>query len=253
MKVYQYPALKDNYNWIVICEYTNQCAGVDIYDAKTFIDYVENHNLNPVAILNTHHHNDHTGGNLEIKKQYPDIAFYGSEYDMKNNRIDCQTNSLNEGDVVDIGDIKFSILDIPGHTLGHIAYYNDEAAFVGDTLFALGCGRIFEGNPEMMYHSLEKIVKTINLDTPIYCGHEYTLANLNFSYDLNNDYFKSYREKIKDLRENNKMTVPTDLTTELIFNPFLMVMNEDLKETVGLAHHISVEAFAILREKKNNS
>ena len=252
MKVYQYPALRDNYNWIVVCEETNQCAGIDIYDSKTFIDYIKNNNLNPVAILNTHHHNDHTGGNLEIKKHFPYLLFYGSEYDMKNKRIDCQTHALIEGDNVNIGNIRFSILDIPGHTLGHIAYYNQDSAFVGDTLFASGCGRLFEGNPEMMYHSLEKIIKTIGLSVPIYCGHEYTEANLNFSYSLNNNYFKSYLNKIKELRGQNRMTIPTNLETELIFNPFLMVMNNELKNEIGFSEYISLEAFAILRAKKDN-
>ncbi len=252
MKVYQYPALRDNYNWIVICEDTNQCAGVDIFDAKHFIDYVKKHNLTPVSILNTHHHNDHTGGNLELKDNFPNLLFYGSEYDKKNHRINCQTHSLVEGDIVYIGNIIFSILDIPAHTLGHIAYYNQKSAFVGDTMFASGCGRLFEGNPEMMYRSLEKIIKNIGISTPIYCGHEYTESNLNFACTLNKDYFLSYRNKIVELRKKNLMTVPTDLETELIFNPFLMIMNEDLKSEIGLSGHIGVEALAILREKKDN-
>jgi hydroxyacylglutathione hydrolase len=252
MKVYQYPALKDNYNWILICEESNKCAGIDIYDSQTFINYVNENNLEPISILNTHHHNDHTGGNVEIKNKFPDIKFYGSKYDMEHNRIECQTNFVCEGDKIQIGNIELSVIDIVGHTLGHICYFNKEIAFVGDTLFASGCGRLFEGTYKQMFDSFDKIVNNLSLNTTIYCGHEYTLDNLKFCTSLNEEYFKHYFKEIKELRNQNKMTVPTNLEKELIFNPFLMVKNKDLRETLGLSNYNSLEAFTILREKKNS-
>lgn len=252
MKVYQYPALKDNYNWIISCENSGKCAGIDIYDSEKFINYINDQGLEPIYILNTHHHNDHTGGNSKIKETFPQVSFIGSKYDFDLNRIDCQTDFVVEGDTVSIGDINLSVLEIPGHTLGHISYFNDEVAFVGDTLFASGCGRLFEGSPKQMFDSLDKIVKNLTLQTKIYCGHEYTFDNLKFCLDLNEDYFKNYFEVTKELRNRNHSTVPTDLEKELIFNPFLMVKNKDLKEILGLEEFNSLEAFTILREKKNN-
>lgn len=252
MYVYQYPALKDNYNWILVCEKTSMCVGIDIYDSDTFINYVQENNLKPVAILNTHHHNDHTGGNNQINKHFPDIKFYASKYDMENKRIDCQTDFLIEGDKVYIGEIELSVLDIVGHTLGHICYFNKEIAFVGDTIFSSGCGRLFEGSPKQMYKSLEKLVKNLDLNTKIYCGHEYTLDNLKFCLSLSHNYFENYFEKVKELRTNNKYTVPTNLEKELVFNPFFMVMNQDLKKILGLENYNSLDAFTILREKKNH-
>lgn len=252
MKVYQYKALKDNYNWILICEKNSICAGIDIYDSDSFIEYVKKNNLKPIAILNTHHHNDHIGGNNEVKRYFPDIKVYASKYDMEHKRIECQTDFLIEGDKIYIGEIELSVLDIVGHTLGHICYFNKEIAFVGDTIFSSGCGRLFEGSPEQMFNSLEKLVKNLELSAKIYCGHEYTLENLRFCLSLNNKYFKNYFDEIEELRIKNEFTVPTNLEKELIFNPFLMVMNQDLKEILGLKNYNSLEAFTLLREKKNH-
>lgn len=252
MKIYQYPALRDNYNWVISCENTNKCAGIDIYDSEKFIKYVTDQNLEPLYILNTHHHEDHTGGNSKIKDHFPHIKFYGSKYDFDNKRINCQTDYVVEGDIINVGDIGLSVLEIPGHTLGHIAYFNREIAFVGDTLFASGCGRLFEGTPKQMFESLNKLVENLELETKVYCGHEYTLDNLKFCLSLNEDYFKNYFEVTKELRHRNHCTVPTDLEKELIFNPFLMIKNKDLKETLGLEAYTPLEAFTYLREVKNS-
>ncbi|MBC7474565.1 MAG: hydroxyacylglutathione hydrolase [Candidatus Sericytochromatia bacterium] len=253
MNVFQYPALKDNYNWIISCNKTRYCAGIDIYDTSIFFDYIKKNDLIPIAILNTHHHHDHTGGNNAIFEKYKQIKFYGSDYDLQHKRIECQTDGLDEGDKVNIGDITLNVLNIPGHTLGHICYYNKSAAFVGDTLFASGCGRLFEGTPKQMYHSLEKIIDNIDHSTPIYCGHEYTESNLNFSSSLNSKYFADYRQRIKLERQDNKMTVPTNIKTELKYNPFIMVRDKYLKkEILNLDKYSSEEAFSILRNKKDN-
>ncbi len=253
MNVFQYPALTDNYNWIISCPETNECAGVDIYDTEPFFNYINENNLKLVALLNTHHHQDHVGGNEDIAKKYPDLKFYGSGYDFEHKRIACQTNGLNEGDSVNIGNIKFSVIEIPGHTLGHICYYNNGAAFVGDTLFASGCGRLFEGTPKQMFNSFEKLVNFLTLKSPVYCGHEYTLANLKFALSLNKHYFQDYYNEISLKRQNNQMTLPTTLEKELIYNPFLMVMNSKFrKEIFNMSEEDGVEAFAALRKMKDN-
>jgi hydroxyacylglutathione hydrolase len=253
MNVFQYPALTDNYNWIISCPETKECAGVDIYDTEPLFNYVEQNNLNLVAILNTHHHQDHVGGNSDVAKKYKNLKFYGSAYDFENKRIACQTSGLSEGQSVNIGNIKLSVIEIPGHTLGHICYFNNEVAFVGDTLFASGCGRLFEGTPRQMYTSFEKLVNNLNPESPVYCGHEYTLANLKFACSLNEHYFREYYQEISQLREKNKMTVPTTMEKELEFNPFLMARNPKLrKELLNMSEDNPVEAFAVLRKKKDN-
>ena len=226
MSVFQYPALSDNYNWIIICNETGKCAGVDIYDPEPLFKYTQEHDLELISVLNTHHHFDHVGGNEQISKKYKNIIFYGSKYDYENKRIACQNESLSEGNSFNIGKINISVLDIPGHTLGHICYYNDDFAFVGDTLFASGCGKLFEGTAQQMFISHNKLINNLNHSKPVYCGHEYTLSNLKFACSLNDEYFRVYFNKIASLREQKEMTVPTNLETELKFNPFLMVRNE---------------------------
>lgn len=253
MPIFQYPALQDNYNWIVSCEQTGECVGVDIYDVIPFFDYIEKNNLKLMAILNTHHHHDHTGGNNKIAEKYPNIKFYGSEYDYKNKRIDQQTDGLKENDKIKFGNIELNVLEIPGHTLGHICYFNSDMAFVGDTIFASGCGRLFEGSPEQMLHSLKKIINNLENKTKIYCGHEYTLSNLKFSQSLNNQYFSEYKSDIESKRKNNIMTVPTDINKELAYNPFIMVTSNKLKnEVLKLENMNELEAFTYLRKLKDS-
>jgi hydroxyacylglutathione hydrolase len=253
MHIYQYPALEDNYNWIITCPETKECAGVDIYDTEPFFKYIAENDLKLVAVLNTHHHQDHMGGNEEIARQTKNLKFYGSNYDFEHKRIACQTNGLHEGHHVKIGNINLAVLEIPGHTLGHICYFNSHVAFVGDTLFASGCGRLFEGTPLQMYTSLEKLVNNLNSKSPVYCGHEYTLGNLKFASSLNEHYFQEYYKEITLMRQGDKMTVPTTMEKELIYNPFLMVRNQKLlKEILKMEEDVPVEAFAVLRRKKDN-
>lgn len=252
MTVYQYHALKDNYNWIIICPETNKCAGVDILDSDHFIEYVNKNNLNPVAILNTHHHSDHTGGNIEIGKYFKNISFCGSKFDFEHKRIQCQTDFLSDGDTLKVGNIKISVLETPGHTLGHLCFYSNEFAFVGDTLFVSGCGRLFEGTPKQMFDSLGKIIGSVAPDIPIYCGHEYTLSNLKFACSLNEDYFKPFYFRAEQLLRKNSVTVPTSIKVEMEANPFLLVRDNNFrKEIFGLGNYNAVDGFAIIRKKKD--
>ncbi|MFN8673452.1 MAG: hydroxyacylglutathione hydrolase [Candidatus Sericytochromatia bacterium] len=253
MTVVQFSALNDNYNWIVFCEKTKICAGIDIYNTHTFFEFIKENDLNLVAILNTHHHNDHCGGNETIKEKYPDIDFYASKYDYDNKRIPCQNKFLIEGNLINIGEIELQVLELQGHTLGHIAYFNKDIFFAGDTLFASGCGRVFEGSYEQMHNSLEKLLKNLEKKTQIYCGHEYTLSNLKFSSSINQEYFKNYFEEISILREEELETLPTSLDRELNYNPFLMVFDKDKRENIlNYKNKTSLEAFSDLRDKKNN-
>lgn len=252
MKIFQYTALSDNYNWIVFCEKTGFCAGIDIFNTEGFFDFVTKNNLKPIAILNTHHHNDHCGGNQEIVKKYPEIDIYASQYDYENKRIPFQTKVVNENDEIVIGEIKLKVLETKGHTLGHLAYYNEEAIFVGDTLFSSGCGRLFEGTYSQMLDSMKKIIAHTKKNTKIYCGHEYTLSNLNFSTSLNEKYFEEKLIEIKDKRSNNIPSVPFFIDEQLSYNPFLMVFDENLKDQVlNYSNYSELEAFTDLRKRKD--
>jgi hydroxyacylglutathione hydrolase len=248
-EVIQFKALKDNYNWIVYCKNTKLCVGIDIYNTDEFFSIIEKNKLKLKYILNTHHHEDHCGGNKKILEKFPDVEIFASRYDIENKRIYGQSEGIRQGDIIVVGDIRLKVLDVPGHTLGHIAYYNDEVMFVGDTLFASGCGRLFEGTPEQMFNSLKKIVNNTNNKTKIYCGHEYTKSNLEFAKHLNKEYFNNYANNIK----NKDCTIPTDKIMELKYNPFLMVMNETYKDFVlNMQNMSSIEAFTYLRKLKDN-
>jgi hydroxyacylglutathione hydrolase len=249
IEVIQFKALKDNYNWIVYCKETKQCVGIDIYNTDEFFSIIEKNNLNLKYILNTHHHEDHCGGNKKILEKFPNIEIFASRYDLECKRIYGQIEGIRHGDIILAGNIRLKVLDIPGHTLGHVAYYNDEVMFCGDTLFASGCGRLFEGSPEQMFNSLKKIINNTNNKTKIYCGHEYTSSNLNFAKYLNNEYFANYANNMK----NRECTIPTNKIMELKYNPFLMVMNEAYKDNILNMPNISpLEAFTRLRKLKDN-
>lgn len=252
MEVFQYPARQDNYNFVISCKKTGFCAGIDIDEVEPFFEYIEKNELNLQAILNTHHHLDHTGGNEKIIKKFPNLPIYGSKYDLLKKRIYAQNRGLAEGDEIKIGSIILKVIEIPGHTLGHLCYYNESVAFVGDTLFASGCGRLFEGTPEQMIFSLEKIRTKISEKTKIYCGHEYTLANLRFASSLNKEYFEKYFKEIESLRKEGKYSVPTNLQREKKYNPFLLVLDHAQKEDIlGFKELNKVSSFAKIRQKKD--
>ena len=252
MPVYQYPALNDNYHFVIYCDNKKTAAAVDICDPKPLFDFLDKNKLKLEAVFNTHHHYDHVGGNEEIKKKFQNVSFFGSKYDFERKRIPCQNKLLSEGDVVRVGDIEFKVFEIPGHTLGHIAYINKAFCFVGDTLFGAGCGRLFEGSPKQMVESIKKIISNITYETKIYCAHEYTVSNLNFASSINSDYFEDSLEKKKIKRLNGEFTVPLSLKEELNFNPFLMVLDHSKSELLGYKQVNVINNFADLRLKKDN-
>ena len=238
MKVEIIACLQDNYSYLIIDEKNNLACVVDPSEAGPVIDYLKDKNINLKYILNTHHHFDHIGGNRELKKKYKSIVV-GYKHDSE--RIPEIDICLENNEIWKRDNFEAKIFHVPGHTKGHICFhfYNDKLLFTGDTLFSLGCGRIFEGTYEQMFGSLNKI-KTMPLDTQIYCGHEYTLNNSKFciKHDPGN---LNLQKKIGDIEiklKNNLPTIPSTLKEELDCNIFLRAKD--------------VKTFSKLRDLKDN-
>lgn len=216
------PAFDDNYIFHLTCNKTGKVAVVDPGDAQAVINYIGEHGKLDY-ILNTHHHMDHVGGNERLQEHYGCVVV-GSQYDADKGRIPGLEMAVEEDDHIDIGESIATVMEVPGHTLGHIVYWFDEEdiLFCGDTLFAGGCGRLFEGTPEQMYNSLWKL-KSLPPQTKIYCAHEYTEANYDFLSDFApDDAAVAARAKdVKEQRSKGLRTVPTTITTELGSNLFL--------------------------------
>ena len=227
MKIKIIKCLQDNYAYIVIDETNNLSVVIDPSESKPIINYVEKNKLNLKFILNTHHHFDHVGGNKELKKKY-DLKVIGFEGDK--NRIPEIDITLNDKEIWKSNNFESKIYHIPGHTSGHICYhfFNQNILFTGDTLFSLGCGRIFEGTYEEMFDSLQ-LIKSFPLDTKIYCGHEYTLKNSDFciNHDKENYALKNKIKLIKKKLDNGLPTIPSTIKEELECNIFLK--SKDLK------------------------
>ena len=221
MRIEIIPCLQDNYSYLIIDESNNSACVVDPSESQPIISFLENKNIKLKYILNTHHHYDHVGGNIELKKKYGSnvVAFKGDKHRIPEIDILVEDNKTWIGD-----NFKAKIYHIPGHTSGHIAFhfFEEKKIFTGDTLFSLGCGKIFEGSYEQMFNSLSKI-KSLPKETEIYCGHEYTLQNSNFclSQDTKNLKLKRKIAQIKKRLESGLPTVPTILRDEIDCNIFL--------------------------------
>lgn len=214
------PAFADNYIWMVLNDERTHCAIVDPGDARPVLNWLTRETVIPEAILVTHHHGDHVGGIQGLLAKYPELPVYGPARE----RIMGMTHPLSEGDevVVNAVGICFNILDVPGHTAGHIAYLGEAALFCGDTLFAGGCGRVFDGTFEQLCTSLKKI-RALPDDTRIYCAHEYTLDNLGFAQwvEPDNQDLLARDDTDMALQERGIPTVPSLLSLEKATNPFL--------------------------------
>jgi len=251
MQITPISCLTDNYAYIIYDNETKTVGVIDPSEAAPIITFLKKKNLNLNYILNTHHHFDHIGGNVELKKKYKAkvIGFDGDKH-----RIPGIDKTLKDGDKWTFGNSLVKILHIPGHTLGHICFYfeKEKIAFTGDTLFSLGCGRIFEGDHEQMLRSLNKI-KKLPKNTKIYCGHEYTYKNAEFctKYDGDNIDLKKKFEKIKKLRSNNLPTIPTELEDELNSNIFLRCDQNDLKIKLNMKNQEDFKVFKKVRDLKD--
>ncbi len=254
LTVYPITAFDDNYIWLIGNQQHPQVAIVDPGDGERVIAYCRSHNLTPVAILITHHHSDHTGGIAAITQQF-EIPVYGPAHE----NITGVTHPLTEGEQITISEIaaKFQVIDTPGHTAGHIIYYGHQRLFCGDTLFAGGCGRVFEGTAAQMQHAMEKI-RALPDKTLIYCAHEYTLANLAFAQvaEPDNGAITQRLQQVQQLRTEKISTVPSQLSVEKQTNPFLRWDNPALIKAASdyskraLTH--PVEVFAAVRKWKDD-
>ncbi|HWO42722.1 MAG TPA: hydroxyacylglutathione hydrolase [Candidatus Eisenbacteria bacterium] len=231
MKIVQIPLLRDNYAYLVVCPKTNRAAIIDPSESEPVLKRLEQEKVELQAILNTHHHRDHTGGNEELLRNHKFDEVYGHKSDAE--RIPGFTRGVDEGDEVKIGALTGRVLFIPGHTTGHVAYLFGNALFCGDTLFVAGCGRLFEGTAEQMHASLAKLMALPD-DTKVYCGHEYTETNLRFALSLEPKNYKTAAkyEKVQGLRSRGAPTVPSTIAEEKETNPFLRWDSRELKETL---------------------
>lgn len=251
-KVHAVPAFRDNYIWLLSgaedAQGRRPAAIVDPGDAPPVLRAVAHLGLTPAALLITHYHGDHIGGIQELLARFP-VPVYGPQRE----DIPDMTHPLQGGVRVAIPGLpSLVVMDVPGHTAGHIAYVGAKRLFCGDTLFAGGCGRLFEGTAEQLYTSLQKLALLPD-DTWIYCAHEYTLSNLNFALEVepDNTALQNRAEQVRQLRQAGKVTVPTQLSIEKRTNPFLRCHTPTI--VAGVARHIGrtiapgVETFAALR------
>ncbi len=248
----RYACRSDNYGYLLHDPQSGETACIDTPDAKKALDEAETNGWKITQIWNTHWHDDHAGGNAEIK-QATNCKIYGPEE--VRSRLNAPVDQIvSDGVVLSLGDFAVNVLDTPGHTLQHVTYWLPEAeiAFVGDTLFSLGCGRMFEGDPEMFWNSLQKI-KALPDNTQICCAHEYTLANLKYveSLNVNTPAFADFSAAIQAKRSRDEPTIPTLLKKEKQFNPFLRADEVSLQSALGTGRD-AVETFAALRKGKDN-
>jgi hydroxyacylglutathione hydrolase len=243
--------LKDNYAYLVFDRAAAVCAVVDPSEAAPVSAALAQRKLVLTHILNTHHHHDHVGGNLALK-QATGAAIVGAANDCA--RIPGLDQGVGEGETFRLGTHEARVLEIPGHTSGHIAYWFEaaRAVFTGDTLFLMGCGRLFEGTPAMMWASLTKLVALPD-DTRIYCGHEYTLNNGRFALTLEpgNQALQARMKETEKLRTSGKSTVPATLALEKKTNPFLRAGSAKIRGTLGMAKASDVDVFAEIRRRKD--
>jgi hydroxyacylglutathione hydrolase len=248
------PAFKDNYIWLI--HNGQQALVVDPGDAIPVLETLKQLNLTLITILITHHHHDHIDGVERLQKLYPYIKIYApklEQYDFNHTPV----NELNTISVDDLN-LKFSVISLPGHTLGHVAYYaekpdGEHLLFCGDTLFGAGCGRIFEGTPAQMYKSLQKLA-SLPPTTQVYCTHEYTLHNINFALTLEskNPALRKRYQDTKKLRDSNLTSLPSSIALELATNPFLRCHSAEIQSALPLKDASLVDVFTMIRDLRNH-
>jgi hydroxyacylglutathione hydrolase len=252
-EIRQFICLTDNFGLLIHDPATGATACVDAPEAGPILEQLARLGWRLSHILLTHHHHDHIGDALELKEAHRAAKIVGARKDA--HRIPGIDILVSDGDVVEIGALRAQVLETPGHTTGHLAYYFAEegAVFVGDTLFSLGCGRIFEGAPAAMHASLARLA-ALPPETRVYCGHEYTLANARFALtvDADNPALIARTQEVETLRRAGRFTLPTTIGQEIATNPFLRANDPAVRRKLGLEAAADVDVFAQVRELKNH-
>jgi hydroxyacylglutathione hydrolase len=251
LTIHMFPCLADNYGYLLHDDVSGETAAVDTPDASEIAAQLEAKGWRLTHIFNTHHHADHAGGNVELKRR-TGCTIVGPRADAA--RIPAIDIAVGDGDIVALGRHRAAVCDTPGHTRGHIVYHfaAARAAFVGDTLFVMGCGRLFEGTPAQMWGSLQKILAWPD-DTKLYCAHEYTQSNARFALTVEpqNRALQERAATVAQLRAAGRATVPSTLGEERATNPFLRPQSRDLRATIGLDGAADVDVFAKTRALKD--
>jgi hydroxyacylglutathione hydrolase len=255
MRVLPIPCLKDNYAYLVVCDRTGEAAVVDASEPEPVLATVKKEGVKLVSVWSTHHHLDHVGGNQAVVAagHVREVVAHASD----RGRVPEQTRFVETGDIVAVGEIRASVTHIPGHTLGAIAYFIDHeterAVFTGDTLFLAGCGRLFEGTPAQMHASLFSLA-ALPADTRVFCGHEYTAANLRFASHVepSNAAIAEATSATAIEREAGRPSVPGTLAREKATNPFLRTGSAEIRRTLGIPVGADdAAAFAAIRKAKD--
>lgn len=246
-----FKCLSDNYGVLLHDPDTGATAAIDAPEAAPIEEALKQTGWKLTDILVTHHHADHTDGIEELKAKYKCRVVAPAKEASKIPGVD---ETVSQGDSVSVGKLAGTVLDTPGHTLGHITYWfsQDHLAFVGDTLFSIGCGRVIEGTPEMMWASLLKLRDLPN-ETQVYCGHEYTAANIRFalSIDKDNPVLEARAAQVEQLLEEGEPTIPVTIGDEKLANPFLRADVADLAVDIGMAGKPAAQVFAEIRGRKD--
>ncbi len=252
LEIFIINALSDNYIYLLRNEHKNITSVIDPGEAEPVIKFLNNKRWHLDEVINTHHHHDHVGGNREL------LHFYKSKLiapSYENDRISNIDILVSDNETINITGITTKIFHTPGHTLGHVCFYmpEEKSLFSGDTLFYLGCGRVFEGTMDQMWKSLLKL-RSLPDDTNVYCGHEYTLSNLKFAnyLDPDNSLLKKFSLEIKNKREKGLPTVPFNLGEEKNINPFLRADDDKFLQSVGLSSNNAPKNFGEIRLKKDS-
>lgn len=266
-KIIPIPAFEDNYIWLL--ENGTEAIVVDPGDAAPVIETLERLKLNLTTILITHHHHDHIGGVPELMENYPSAKVYAPKKENyafnhtsveEGNVVNCDAfNMVAEADAANtqvlttFSPLQFTVIDLPGHTLGHIAYYTLGILFCGDTLFGAGCGRLFEGSPAQMAASLQKLAD-LPFNTRVYCTHEYTLHNLYFAmqYEPNNMALNTRLKNTVALRAASQPSLPSNIALELASNPFLRCNSPEIIKNLQLSNPDAITVFTALRAARNS-